>query len=73
VFPRATAVAEALWSPESYPRGSSSFELNYRSKIHIVVEWNYQRFHSWRCRMNRRGLGVESIAVMYGDGYCNPL
>jgi len=58
VFPRATAVAEVLWSSEAYPR---------------IPIWNSRRFHAWRCRMNRRGFNVESVSTMYGDGYCNPL
>jgi len=58
IFPRATAVSEVLWSPVKY------------YKLPSLAS---PRLHSWRCRMNRRGINAESIGVQYGDGYCGPL
>jgi len=58
IFPRATAVAEVLWSPSDYPK---------------LPDLNSFRLHQWRCRMNRRGLAAQPCGVQFQDGYCGPL
>ena len=46
VWPRASAVAEVLWSPEDFPKDSD-----------VALP----RLHQWKCRLNRRGINASPV------------
>jgi len=58
VFPRASAVAEVLWSPGDIPK---------------IPVWSAARLHQFKCRMNMRGINADPVGTQYGVNMCNPL
>eukprot|EP00937_MAST-01D_sp_MAST-1D-sp2_P003061 g3061.t1 len=60
VWPRAAAVAEALWAPAN---GTNP----------LLAGPSAHRLAQWRCRMRARGLGVEPVGALGGGPfYCKP-
>jgi len=60
VWPRASAVAEVLWSPKDYPK---------------IPNYNFsaRRLHKLKCRLNLRGIHVQPVGIGYGVSLCDPL